>query len=64
MCSHRLATATASPSATASPTPVPRIGPKLGRERPQHGAGKALLLGDLVGALLAHAEELGDLNEA
>jgi hypothetical protein len=25
--------------------------------------GEALLLGDLVGALLAHAEEFGDLDE-
>jgi hypothetical protein len=54
--------ATTSQYASASPTPGPpaphSAAGVLGERR-----GEALLLGDLMGTLLAHSEELGDLDE-
>jgi hypothetical protein len=44
-------------------SPAPR-GPRPARRlRPPEG-GEAVFAGELVGALLAHAEELGDLDKA
>jgi hypothetical protein len=48
----------------------PSLRPRLHLEPAPHsaagvlgkGSGEALLLGDLVGSLLAHAEEFGDLK--
>jgi hypothetical protein len=37
---------------------------RLGRERPQPVSRREVRASELVGALLAHAEELGDLDKA
>jgi hypothetical protein len=59
-----LASARASRSATPSPTPRPRAEPKPASTVSFDRRGEPPLVGDLVGALLAHAEELGDLDES
>jgi hypothetical protein len=57
-------TATASRFASASPTPHLVPAPNSAAGVLGKRSGEALLLGDLVGPLLGHTEELGDLDEA
>jgi hypothetical protein len=55
--------ATASRLATPSPTPVLSPRPQATSSVAFDRRGEGRLVGDLIGALLADAEEFGDLNE-